>query len=132
MVIRSKGKLWSIGKYVALVGLALIGFLATRSVWAAATIGEIATGITESFGGISKLITGASYLAGIGFAMAAVMKFKAHKDNPTQIPVGTPVALVFVSAALMFLPTVFTSSGKTVFGTGQQGSLSGVESFATD
>jgi intracellular multiplication protein IcmD len=108
----------------------LCGFVQTA--WAVETIGAIATGLTSSFSGLAKLITAASYLAGIGFALAAIMKFKAHKDNPTQIPVGTPIALVFVAAALMFLPTVYTSSGVTVFGsTGTKGSLTGVSSFGS-
>lgn len=95
------------------------------------TIGAIAEGVTSSFSGIAKLITGASYLAGIGFALAAILKFKAHKDNPQQIPVGTPIALVFVAAAMMFLPTVYSSSGITIFGTNAKpGQLSGVSSFS--
>jgi intracellular multiplication protein IcmD len=46
------------------------------------------------------------------------MKFKQHKDNPTQIPIGTPIALVFVAGALLFLPTVLSVTGATLFGTG--------------
>ena len=34
----------------------------------------------------------------------AIFKFKQHKDNPTQVPVGTPVAMLAISAALVFLP----------------------------
>lgn len=70
------------------------------------TLGQIATSITSSFTGITKLLTSASYLAGLGFSAASILKFKAHKDNPTQIPVGTPVALMAVSAALMYLPSL--------------------------
>jgi len=31
--------------------------------------------------------------------------------DPAQIPLGTPIALLFVSAALIFLPTIFGVSG---------------------
>jgi hypothetical protein len=55
---------------------------------------------------VAQLITASSYLAGLGFSAASIMKFKQHKDNPTQIPVGTPAALLYVSAALLYLPTV--------------------------
>jgi len=41
---------------------------------------------------------------------------KVHKDNPTQIPVGMPIALLFVAAALVFMPSVFKSTGGTLFG----------------
>lgn len=92
------------------------------------TFGQIASNLVGSFTGIAKLITAGSYLAGGAFAVGAIMKFKQHRDNPTQITVGTPIALLFIAAALMFLPTVYKSAGKTVFGTNPQGSISG-ESF---
>lgn len=117
-------------KLFLLTGIALLSAYVVPS-FATATLGQIATGITQSFAGLAKLITGASYLAGIGFALAAILKFKAHKDNPTQIPIGTPIALVFVAAALMALPTVYSSSGVTIFGTGAKGTLSGTSSFGS-
>lgn len=44
------------------------------------------------------------------------MKFKQHKDNPTQVPIGTPIALVFIAAALLFLPSILSVTGSTMFG----------------
>ena len=61
-----------------------------------------------------------SYVLGMGFAVGAVFKFKAHKDNPTQIPVGTPIALIFIAAVLIFLPSIFDVAGTTLFGTQAQ------------
>lgn len=69
----------------------------------------------SSYGNIAKLITSASYVAGFGFALGAILKFKAHKDNPTQIPIGTPIALIFIGAALLFVPTLFSVTGVTDF-----------------
>ena len=80
------------------------------------TLGEMALTITYSFYGLSKLITAGAYMAGMGFVMASMLKFKAHKDNPTQIPIGTPIALLFVGSALIFLPHIFIIAGETVFG----------------
>src|SRR5687768_16190966 len=73
-------------------------------------VGEMAGHITSSFTSLTKLITASSYLAGIGFSAVSIAKFKAHKDNPTQIPVGTPTALVAVAAILTFMPTLKTSA----------------------
>lgn len=84
----------------------------------AESIGKVAENITGSFRALTRLITAASYLAGLGFAIGAVMKFKQHKDNPTQIPIGTPIALLFIAAALLFLPTLLGVAGQTIFGTG--------------
>lgn len=80
------------------------------------TLGDMALKITESFEGLAKLITAGAYMAGIGFVMASMLKFKAHKDNPTQIPIGTPIALLFVGSALIFLPHIFVVAGYTIFG----------------
>lgn len=80
------------------------------------TLGGMASSITGSFESLTKLITAASYLAGLAFAIGAIMKFKQHKDNPTQITIGTPVALVFIAAALLFLPSILDVAGATMFG----------------
>lgn len=76
--------------------------------------GSMASSIEGSFSNLSKIITAGSYLAGLGFSIGAIIKFKQHKDNPTQTPIGTPIALVFIAAALLFLPTILgiTGSGK--------------------
>lgn len=94
------------------------------------TLGGIATNLTNSFSGIAKLITGGAYLAGAAFAVGAIMKFKQHRDNPTQIPIGAPIALLFIAAALLYLPTVYKSAGKSIFGSGSaSGSLTGVSTL---
>ena len=87
------------------------GLLATSM-----TLGGMASSITQSFTSLTKLITAGSYLAGLGFSIGAIMKFKQHKDNPTNIPVGTPIALTFIAAALLFLPSILGVTGSTLFG----------------
>ena len=87
---------------------------------AAQTIGTVADNVIGTFESVTKMITAAAYITGLGFAVGAVMKFKQHKDNPTQIPIGTPIALLFIAAALIFLPTIFGISGATLFGSDAQ------------
>lgn len=90
----------------------------------------IANTAKSNLGAIAQLITAGSYVAGMGFAVASVTGFKAHKDNPTQSPISKPIALLFVAAALLFIPSVFQSTGQTLFGaSGQQAGIAGVESF---
>ncbi|KTD11812.1 IcmD (DotP) [Legionella gratiana] len=102
------------------VSIACMGVLALVSQSAAAggdmSVGGMASQITSSFTNLTKLITAGSYLAGLAFSIGAIMKFKQHKDNPTQIPIGTPIALVFIAAALLFLPSVLGVTGTTMFG----------------
>ena len=90
-------------------------------VFATQTLGTIATTVTESFTDIGELMIAVAYVAGIGFGISAIFKFKQHKDNPTQIPIGTPFALLAVSVLLVFLPSLYKPAGATVFGTGAVG-----------
>ena len=87
-------------------------------------IGAVATQVRTNFSAIAQLITAGSYIAGLGFGVGAIVKFKAHKDNPTQVQLSVPIALLFVAAALMFIPSVFQSAGRTLYGT--SGSVAGV------
>lgn len=91
-------------------------FLITQDASAGKNLGDMAQSITGTFESVGKMITAGSYIAGLGFSIGAIMKFKQHKDNPTQIPIGTPVALVFIAAALLFLPTILSITGETMFG----------------
>lgn len=95
----------------------------TAEAMAGEHLGSVAKNIVSTFTDVARLISGLSYIAGIGFAIGAILKFKQHKDNPTQIPIGTPVALLFVAAALLFLPSILDVAGYTMFKSG--GSVSG-------
>jgi intracellular multiplication protein IcmD len=114
---------------LSLGGVACLSF--GTIVFGISGVGSIAANVTSNLGDIAKLITAASYVAGMAFAVGAVVKFKAHKDNPTQITIGMPIALLFVAAALIFIPSVFKSSGATLFGgSGHVAGVSGVTSFS--
>jgi intracellular multiplication protein IcmD len=80
------------------------------------TLANLATNVTAQFTAIGQLMIGVAYVAGIGFGISAIFKFKQHKDNPTQIPIGTPFALLAVSVLLVFLPGLYAPAGESVFG----------------
>lgn len=102
-------------KFVAIV---LLSFCVSSYVYADnVTIGQIARNIMGSFQDLGELMIAMAYLSGFGFTVSAVFKFKQHKDNPTQIPVSTPLALLFVGIVLIFLPGIIKPTGFTIFGT---------------
>jgi intracellular multiplication protein IcmD len=103
-----------------------IGLLTFAGAALALTLGTMASKITATFADIGKLITAGSYVAGLAFAVGAIMKFKQHKDNPTQIPIGTPISLVLIAAALLFMPTLLKTLGSTMFGTATTAGSGGV------
>lgn len=105
---------------IALVTLsALIGFYSI-SAFADVnqSIADIAKNIMASFQQLGQLMLAIAYLSGFGFVISSIFKFKQHKDNPTQIPVSTPLALLMVGIVLIFLPGIIRPTGYTIFGTG--------------
>lgn len=84
------------------------------------TIGDVANTVLSSLGSVETMIVVLCYIAGLGFAGAGILKFKQHKDNPTQVPLGAPIAMIFIAAALIYLPQVIRTTGATLFGGEQQ------------
>ncbi|CAN5468631.1 type IVB secretion system protein IcmD/DotP [soil metagenome] len=124
-------KMWLLA-LITIVVITVLLYADSAFAGATPTIGEVAKKITDSMSNFAKLITAASYVSGFGFAVGSILKFKAHKDNPTQIPVGTPIALFFIAIALVFLPTVMSGIGVTAFGAGAQtGGVAGVDKLGS-
>lgn len=103
-----------IGYFSALFGLFMISDFAIAA--GGGGLGDVADTVTQSMGNVAKLISAAAYVAGIGFALTGMMKFKAHKDNPTQVPLSQPITLLAIAAGLVFLPSIIKSGGATIFG----------------
>lgn len=117
-------------KKALLVIASIICFCVGTGVFAAASgIGAIAATAKSNLSDLAQLITAGSYVAGMGFGVAAITKFKAHKDNPQQIHISQPIAYLFLAAALLFIPSVFKSAGQTLFKSGTQAGISGISSF---
>lgn len=116
-------------KLLVLVSLTLVPSIAFCAL-SGESIGTVASTITSSFSKLAQLITAAAYIAGMGFALTAILKFKQHKDNPTQIPIGTPIALLFIAAGLIFLPSIFGVANETIFGgSGEIGGVTGITGY---
>ncbi len=111
-----------------LFGSLLCFFVAGLALANPSGVGALAANVTKNMSGIAKLITAGAYVAGFGFVVAAIVKFKAHKDNPTQVMISMPIALLFVGAALIFVPSVFSVTGGTM-GLSGRSSVSGVTTF---
>ncbi|KTC77049.1 hypothetical protein [Legionella brunensis] len=80
------------------------------------TLGNVSSSITSSFTSLARLITAISYIGGLAFTIVAIMKFKQHKDNPTQVPIGQAISQVCIAVVLLFLPSLLGYIGGTLFG----------------
>ena len=97
---------------------ALVAFTPAILLAAGADITSIATTVTTQATAIAKLLSVTAYVAGVGFALAGVLQFKTHKENPQQTPLSKPVVMIVVAACLLFLPTILTIAGASLLGTG--------------
>lgn len=79
-------------------------------------LGRLAVGLLEQYKYFAKLIVATAFIAGICFFVAAIFKFKQHKDSPSQVTIGTPFAMLAISVALIFLPGFIKPAGESLFG----------------
>lgn len=113
-----------------LLKLSCIALTVILCLGASDNLGNIAANVTQTFDKVALLISSAAYVAGMGFSVGAIAKFKQHKENPTQIPLSQPVVFLMVGICLMFAPSIFSVGGKTLFGdNATKGGVTGISSF---
>jgi hypothetical protein len=61
--------------------------------------------------GLSLALSGVSAANAATLTETDTLSLSADGSNPTQNPIGTPIALLFIGAALIFIPTVFGIDG---------------------
>jgi intracellular multiplication protein IcmD len=88
-------------------------------------IGAAASKLTGTFSNLGSLVVGGAYLAGFGFVAAGIFKFKQAKDSHGQIPMSTPIAIVGVGAALIFLPSLIQIVSQSILNEPIYGGFSG-------
>jgi len=93
---------------------------------ASSGLSGVAEQVESQIRSIANLLVIVSYVAGVGFALGGVIKFKSHRDNPTQVPLSAPIVLLAVGACLLFLPNILEIAGQTVFGTEAQTAADGL------
>lgn len=98
--------------------LALFALFCVSNMVSADSLGGVAENVRGSMQDVGQLITAASYVAGIGFALLGLLKLKAHKDNPTQVPLSQPLVLLTIAGGLVFLPSIISTAEDTIWGDG--------------
>ncbi len=96
--------------------------------FAASDISSLTANITKQANAIVSLLSITSYVSGVGFAMAGILQFKTHKENPQQTPLSKPVVMLLVSASLLFLPAILATIGTSLFGTNAKSAATAVNS----
>ncbi len=81
----------------------------------AKSLGAYSADVTVNFGSLAHLIYAGCYIAGTGFGIGALLRYKTHREHPTQVPISMPIALALVAAAFIFLPSAASLTGHTIF-----------------
>lgn len=100
------------------LGIAAVLFISNLAFADDTGIGGRASAIQESIKPIIQLIKWAAYIMGVGFALAGMLKFKAHKEQPVQVPLSQPIVLLLIAAGLVGLPAVVDIMKGTLLGEG--------------
>ena len=114
-------------KIVMLLAVSMLGCYAAIVLADPDNIGNIAGRVTTTFSNLAKLITAAAYVAGAGLTVTALFKFKQHKDNPQQVQLGTCVTILLIGVTLIFLPSIITVGGSTLYGSAKSASVNGTD-----
>jgi intracellular multiplication protein IcmD len=118
-------------KSIILAAISVLTFYGAYALADDINIGTVVTNISGTLTSVMKLITAGSYMAGFALTVGALFKFKQHHTNPQQVQLGTCITMLLVGVALIFLPSVLSTTGTTIFGSGsakQEGSISGFSS----
>jgi intracellular multiplication protein IcmD len=111
-----------IGGAAALFGLLLVA--GQVSAGTGEDLTKVVDRVQTNIGSLTPLLSLISYIAGIAFCIAGIVQFKAHKDNPTQVPLSKPLVYIGVGSALLFLPSIVSTAGQTIFGGGTSANTS--------
>lgn len=77
---------------------------------------QISSNIKGGIQGTSSALGAIGYMCAAFLFLSAIFKFVQHGKNPDQHGIMLPVILFVGSLFLVFMPTLFDSGGKTLFG----------------
>lgn len=133
-------------KYVGALAMVIFTALAVMPGSAlaqtAVEVDDIAENLALSTDSLPGLMTALTYLLGVIFGIAGVLKLKEHTENPSQTPFHVPVTRFLAGGALLALPAIIGAMSELIQDTtasvtaasqinGDEGGLGGIiESMA--
>lgn len=106
-----------LGATGAVVGLSLLAIDPAM----AQGLNTVTNTVKSQMPGVVDVLSGAAYVAGVGFGIKAALKLKEHNESKGQTPLSQPITLGIVAALLLALPSFLQVAKQGVFGSGTQG-----------
>ena len=108
----------------SLVGLLYAG-LAMAGAADGMALSSIAGNIDTSVVSIASILEDVSLISGVGFVLTSFYSFHTHKNNPTQVPITKPIALLFIGAMMMVFPLTIPTAKNALVGSAQMAKVGG-------
>lgn len=96
-------------KKISLAILFLFSFISVS--YASNSLGDVANWALGPVNGLGKVLGYMCLIGGIGMILGAFLQYRAHRENPSQVRLSTPVFLLIVGVFLIILPYVGLISG---------------------
>ena len=77
----------------------------------AVSIGTAADWAMGPINSLGKIFGYMCLIGGVGMVLGAFLQYRAHRDNPSQVRLGTPIFLLIVGLILLILPFIGVISG---------------------
>ncbi|MES2213020.1 MAG: hypothetical protein V4490_07805 [Pseudomonadota bacterium] len=79
----------------------------------AVDLADVASGVYEPLKFVTIMMRYASYAVGFALFVGAISQFQLHRINPKLTPLMTPIFLLFLALAALFLPYISTMFGNS-------------------
>lgn len=79
-------------------------------------LGDMSCLLISQMDDIAALFVALSFICGIATVINSLFKFKQQRENPTQIPIATPIVMFFTGIFLIYLPSIIDTGQYSVFG----------------
>jgi hypothetical protein len=89
-----------------MIAIFISALLLTKSYADGWSLGEMADWAMGPVNGLGKIFGYICLIGGIGMILGAFLQYQAHRENPSQIRLSTPVFLLVVGLILLILPFV--------------------------
>lgn len=87
-------------------------FAATQS--APISIGEAAQNLLLPVGAFASIIYSMCYVLGAAFIMGSMIRFKEHRQNPSQTPISRPIAIFIFGLVFIVIPIIAKLSSSSI------------------
>jgi hypothetical protein len=92
--------------YAYAIWVVALSFVFITPAVAATEVDEVLRNITTSSELLPGLLRAGCYLFGLLLGVTAIFKLKEHVDNPTQVPLRTPIIRALIGGTMFSLPIV--------------------------